>query len=77
MNLFFVLSLPYCLDCVIQPSLQFVSMVFPDHTHLLFVVTCWEMVCLLGSPVYDIFLCFLHFPIRCAESGVVLDCIES
>ena len=26
----------------------------------------------LNSPVYDVFMCFCHFPIRCPGSGVVL-----
>ena len=33
-------------------------------------VTCWE-----DSLVYDISLCFYHFPIRCIRSGVGLDVI--
>ena len=28
-------------------GLQYVIVVFPDHTHLLFVVTCWEKADLL------------------------------
>ena len=28
-------------------------------------------------PVYDVFLCFCHFPIQYPGSGVVLDCINS
>ena len=31
----------------------------------------------LGSIVYDVFLCFCHFPIWCPGSGVAFDCIDS
>ena len=30
----------------------------------------------LGSLVFDVYLCFCHFPIWCLGSGVVLVCID-
>ena len=54
-------------------NLQYVIVVFPGHTHLLFVITCWGKADLLA------FLCvvFYHFSIWCTVSGVVPDCIDS
>ena len=40
------------------------------------VVTCWERADLLAL-VFDVFLCFCHFPIWCPGSGVVFDCSDS
>ena len=40
------------------------------------VVTCWERADLL-AVVYDVCLCFCHFPMWYPRSGVVLDCIDS
>ena len=52
--------------------LQLVIVVFPDHTHLLFL---WSSIGQeLTSWVY--FICCFHFPIRCLWSGVVLDYID-
>ena len=48
--------------------------VFPDHTHLLFLVTCWEKTDLLTL------LCVMFswvFVMWCPGSGVILDCIVS
>ena len=41
-------------------GLQCVIVVFPDHTHLLFVVSSWEKPDLLAL-VCVVFLCFCHF----------------
>ena len=30
----------------------------------------------LGSLVFDVFLCFCHFPIWCPGLGVILDCVD-
>ena len=40
-------------------------------------ITCWEKGWLLGSFVWDVFLCSCHFLIWRLWSGVVLNCIDS
>ena len=30
-----------------------------------------------GAFIYDVFLCFCHFPMWCRGSGVITDCIVS
>ena len=42
--------------------------------HCCLVVTCLERADVLGL-VYDVLLCFCHFPMWYPGSGVVLDCI--
>ena len=52
--------------------LLFVIVVYPDHTHLLFL----KKADLLALWLY-VFLCFCNFPIWCSGSGMSLDSIDS
>ena len=44
--------------------------------HCCLVATFWEKAGLLAL-VFDVYLCFCHYPMWYPVSGVVLDCIDS
>ena len=77
------LALQYCLLNIPRSFLWILYVIYVSC------LSCWVVCSLqpcgyllgkgwpLGTPVYDVFLCFCYFPIWCLWSGLVLDCIDS